>query len=71
VWACRGLDTLRSVIAEDAALQQAIVELANAGLTEPVWAYRPVEAPNWSKPGPKRFEEDLTNRLTTATGRPS
>jgi phage portal protein BeeE len=39
------LDTLRSVIAEDAALQQAIVELANSGLTEPTWIYRPLEAP--------------------------
>ncbi|HET6409145.1 MAG TPA: phage portal protein, partial [Chthoniobacteraceae bacterium] len=42
------LDTLRSVIAEDAALQAATVELANAGLTEPTWVFRPLEAPGWS-----------------------
>jgi hypothetical protein len=57
------LDTLRSVIAEDAALQQAVVELANAGLTEPVWAFRPLEAPGLSEETENRFAEDLTNRL--------
>src|SRR5213075_2619252 len=40
------LETLRDVVAEDVALQQAIVELANAGLQGPVWAYRPLDAPN-------------------------
>jgi phage portal protein BeeE len=39
------LDTLRDVVAEDAALQQATVELANSGLTEPTWVYRPLDAP--------------------------
>lgn len=57
------LDTLRSVIAEDAALQQAIVELANAGLTEPAWVFRPLDAPQWSNDARKGFEEDLMNRL--------
>lgn len=57
------LDTLRSVIAEDAALQAATVELANAGLTEPTWVFRPLEAPEWSNEARKGFEEDLTNRL--------
>ena len=57
------LDTLRSVIAEDAALQAATVELANAGLTEPAWVFRPLEAPAWSNEARHGFEEDLTNRL--------
>jgi HK97 family phage portal protein len=57
------LDTLRSVIAEDTALQQAIVELANSGLTEPAWVFRPLEAPEWSNEARKGFEEDLSNRL--------
>lgn len=57
------LDTLRSVIAEDAALQQAIVELANSGLQEPMWVYRPLEAPDWGNKGREGFEEDVTNRL--------
>jgi HK97 family phage portal protein len=57
------LDTLRGVIAEDAALQAATVELANAGLTEPAWVFRPLEAPDWSNEARKGFEEDLTNRL--------
>jgi HK97 family phage portal protein len=57
------LDTLRAVIAEDAALQQATVELANAGLTEPAWVFRPLEAPEWSNDARKGFEEDLTNRM--------
>jgi HK97 family phage portal protein len=57
------LDTLRSVIAEDSALQAAVVELAQSGLQEPVWAYRPLEAPEWSHQARAGFEEDLNNRL--------
>jgi HK97 family phage portal protein len=57
------LETLRQVIAEDVALQQATVELANAGLTEPVWVARPLEAPDWSNEDRKGFEEDLNNRI--------
>jgi HK97 family phage portal protein len=57
------LDTLRDVIAEDSALRQATVELAQAGLQEPAWVFRPLEAPEWSNEARKGFEEDLTNRL--------
>jgi HK97 family phage portal protein len=57
------LDTLRAVVAEDAALQQATVELANSGLTEPAWVFRPLEAPEWSNKAREGFEEDLTNRM--------
>jgi hypothetical protein len=57
------LDTLRSVIAEDAALQQAIIELANSGMTEPTWIFRPLEAPEWSNEARKGFDEDMGNRL--------
>jgi len=57
------LDTLRGVIAEDAALQQATVELAQSGMTEPTWVKRPLEAPEWSNEARQGFEEDLTNRL--------
>jgi HK97 family phage portal protein len=57
------LDTLRAVLAEDVALQQATVELANSGLTEPVWAFRPLEAPALSPSTESNLEEDLTNRL--------
>jgi HK97 family phage portal protein len=57
------LETLRDVIAEDAALQQAIVELANSGMTEPAWVFRPGDAPQWDNDDRKGFEQDLTNRL--------
>jgi HK97 family phage portal protein len=57
------LDTLRSVVAEDAALQAATVELANAGLTEPVWAFRPLDAPIMSNDAEKGLSEELTNRI--------
>jgi HK97 family phage portal protein len=58
------LETLRGVVAEDAALQVAITELANSGLTEPVWAYRPLEAPLIADPATvERMEEDLTNKV--------
>lgn len=57
------LDALRTILAEEASLQQAVVELANAGLTEAVWAYRPLEAPPMEKPTADAFGEDLTNQL--------
>jgi HK97 family phage portal protein len=57
------LDTLRAVVAEDAALQQATIELANSGLTEPYAFVRPLEAPQWSNDARKAFDEDLNNRL--------
>jgi HK97 family phage portal protein len=57
------LDALRSVIAEDAALQAAVVELANSGLQAPAWVFRPLEAPEWSNLARKGFEEDLSNRI--------
>lgn len=64
------LETLRSVIAEDAALQTAIVELMKSGLAGPAWVYRPLEAPEWSNEDRGRFEEDLTNRLRRANKTP-
>lgn len=57
------LETLRGIIAEDVAMQQANVELANAGMAAPSWVFRPADAPDWSNEGRKGFEEDLTNRL--------
>lgn len=57
------LDTLRDVIAEDAALQQATIELANSGMQEPTWVFRPGDAPDWSNDARKGFEEDLTARM--------
>jgi HK97 family phage portal protein len=57
------LETLRNLIAEDAAMQAANVELAKSGLTEPTWIYRPLEAPAWSNDAAKGFEQDVYNRL--------
>jgi HK97 family phage portal protein len=64
------IDTLRGVIAEDAALQQANVELAQAGLQEPTWVFRPADAPAWSNAARDGFEEDLTNRMRRRTTKP-
>lgn len=64
------LDTLRDVLAEDAALQQATVELANSGLTQQVYGYRPVEAPEITGETLDRMEEDLGNRLRRSTRLP-
>jgi HK97 family phage portal protein len=64
------LDTLRGVIAEDAALQQATVELAQSGLIEPTWIYRPLDAPSWSNAARAAFEEDVTNRTRRRTSKP-
>jgi HK97 family phage portal protein len=64
------LETLRSVIAEDAALAAATQELANSGLTQPVYGYRPVDAPEISNDARKGLEEDLANRMRKANRRP-
>lgn len=64
------LETLRNVIAEDAALQAAIVELGKSGLAQPTWVYRPSDAPPWSNDARKGFEQDLTNRLKRRTRTP-
>lgn len=57
------LDTLRDVIAEDAALTQAIIELSKNGLQAPIWVSRPVDAPDMSRQAMKLHEEDIANRL--------
>jgi HK97 family phage portal protein len=64
------LDTLRDVVAEDAALQQATVELAQSGLQEPTWIFRPGDAPDWSNPARQGFEEDLANRMRGRNRKP-
>ena len=64
------LDTIRDVIAEDAALQQATVELANNGLQEPAWVYRPPDAPEWTTPARQAMEEDLANRMRSRNRKP-
>lgn len=64
------LDTLRQVIAEDAALQAAISELAASGLTEPVYAFRPETSPELTPRTRMMMEEDLGNRLRSVNRRP-
>lgn len=64
------LETLRTVIAEEAAVQQALVELVKSGLAEPSWVYRELDAPEWSAEARERFEEDLANRLRRSGSKP-
>lgn len=64
------LDTIRDVVAEDAALQQAIVELAQNGLQEPVWISRPLDAPPLSNEAAAGLEEDMRNRLRRRNEKP-
>lgn len=64
------IDTLRGVIAEDAALQAAIVELAESGMAEAVAFKRPLEAPPWSNQARDGFEEDLSNRIRRRNKKP-
>jgi HK97 family phage portal protein len=64
------LETLRSVIAEDAAMQQANVELANSGMAQQTWVYRPAEAPDWSNDDRRAMEEDLRNRIRRSNDMP-
>ena len=64
------LETLRDVVAEDAALQQAVVELANSGLSQPMYGYRPLEAPPLSPKAATGLSEDLGNQLKSINRRP-
>lgn len=57
------LETLRSILAEEAAMQQANIELANSGMSQQTWVYRPGDAPDWSNEARRGFEEDLANRI--------
>jgi hypothetical protein len=57
------LDTLRDVIAEDAALAAAVIELANNGLQAPIWVSRPLDAPDMGADTLKLHEEDLANKI--------
>lgn len=64
------LESLRNVIAEDVAVQTAIVELAKSGLTQPLYGYRPLEAPVVKKEALEALEEDMANRLKRVHRRP-
>ncbi len=61
------LETLRQVIAEDAASQTASVELMKSGLQGPGYITRPLEAPEWTEPARQRFEESWANRAKSST----
>jgi HK97 family phage portal protein len=60
------LESLRAVIAEESALQLALIELAKSGLAEPSWIFRPENAPELSGEGVARLEEHTANRLKNA-----
>jgi HK97 family phage portal protein len=64
------MDTLRDVVAEDAALQQATVELANSGLQQPMAILRPVDAGDWDGQTVRSFEEDMAARMRRRNQRP-
>lgn len=63
------LETLREVLAEEAASQAANTELLNSGLAQPGWISRPLEAPPLSEPAARRFEENAASRLKEANRR--
>ncbi len=60
------LETLRSVIVEEAAMATQMIELAKSGFAEPVWVSRPEDAPELSRDGLGRLEEHTANRLRNA-----
>ena len=58
------LETLREILAEEAAAVTASAELLKSGLQKNGWIYRPLEAPDWGTAGREHFEQDLYNRVT-------
>lgn len=63
------LETLREELAADAASRQATTELHRSGLALPGWIERPIEAPEWTEQGRKRFQEDAANQAKAAKRR--
>lgn len=63
------LETLRNVLAEEAAAVTASTELLKSGLQKNGWIYRPLEAPDWGTVGREHFEQDLYNRVTGSAKR--
>lgn len=57
------LETLRKTLAEDAAAQGANLELMKAGLAQPGWVSRPLDAPEWSDEAQQRWREGWANQL--------
>ncbi len=64
------LETLRDVVAEEAALQVAIVELAKSGLAGPSYVYRPPDAPAWSNEARAGFDEWMRNQVKQSARKP-
>jgi HK97 family phage portal protein len=56
------LETLRLLLAEDAASQAASIELSKQGLAKPGYIKRPLEAPEWSEDARGRFQESWANQ---------
>jgi len=63
------LETLRATIAEEAASQQASIELRKAGLSKPGYIKRPLEAAEWSEEARQRFQESWSNQAKASTRR--
>lgn len=60
------LETLRSILAEDAASQQANIELLKAGLAKPGYIKRPLEAADWPEAVRERFQESWANQAKSS-----
>ena len=56
------LETLRMILAEEAAAQAASIELSRSGLSKPGYIKRPLDAPEWSDPARQRFQESWANQ---------
>lgn len=63
------LETLRETIAEEAASQQASIELRKSGLSKPGYIKRPLEAPEWSEEARQRFQESWSNQAKASARR--
>ena len=59
------LETLRQILAEEAAAVTASTELLKSGLQKNGWIYRPLDAPDWGTAGREHFEQDLYNKVTS------
>ena len=57
------METLRQILAEEAASLTASVELYKSGLSKPGYIKRPLEAPEWSLEAQARFREGWTNQM--------
>lgn len=63
-WGVSPIETIRRILSEEAAAQDARAQFFDRAARMSGWISRPKEAPEWTDPGRKRFNDSWRDRLT-------